>query len=125
MNYVKGIYLKKTKFEQNPWQVNVDKKHFGKRIRERFKTKALAETATQEALRVYLYELRSRTRSRAEMVKAYGISQRRFDTAANTAKREGYMVGDAKGKDNRRITQHGRQKLQEMIDRDGEPEASI
>ena len=45
MNYVKGIYLKKTKFEENPWQVNVDKKHFGKRIRERFKTKALAETA--------------------------------------------------------------------------------
>ena len=45
MNYVKGIYLKKTKFEENPWQVNVDKRHFGKRIRERFKTKALAETA--------------------------------------------------------------------------------
>ena len=32
MNYVKGIYLKKTKFEENPWQVNVDKRHFGKRI---------------------------------------------------------------------------------------------
>lgn len=45
MNYVKGIYLKKTNFEQNPWQVCVDKRHFGKRIRERFPTKQLAHTA--------------------------------------------------------------------------------
>ena len=45
MNYVKGIYLKKTNFEQNPWQACVNKRHFGKRIRERFPTKQLAHTA--------------------------------------------------------------------------------